>query len=147
MSFFESGEDRRTFARPSLSLLVRQRGKKTARISSLSLSSPLTLSSSCAGVSPTRAIPRPCLRARTAAVAKRAGGHAAESRARPARETDEEQEEEEEAQQGAASPLPAAATETAEAAEAAAAAASCSDAQQAPPPTAAAVAQRSSVRG
>jgi len=88
-------------------------------------------------------MPRPCLRALTAAVAKREGGHAGESRARPAEEIGEDEE------QGA-SPLslllsrlpllPAATNE-------AATAASSSEAQQAPPPTAAAVAHRSSVRG
>ena len=75
---------------PALLGKKKKRGEKTPEFFPRLLL--LTLSSSCAGVSPTRAIPRPCLRARTAAVAKRAGGHAAESRARPAEEAEEGEE-------------------------------------------------------
>ena len=146
--FFESGRKKTFDFRASVSLPPRRGKKKKKKLPPNSLSlSPLTLSSSCAGVSPTRAIPRPCLRALTAAVAKREGGHAAESRARPAEEETEEeqQEQEEKGQQGAAASLPTAATETA---TEAAAASCCSGAQQgAPPPTAAAIAQSSHVRG
>lgn len=127
----EGGGNGRYFARLSLSPSSRRR-KNCPEFYHMSFLRPLTLSSSCPGVSPTRSMPRPCLSALTAAVAKRAGGHEAERRARPAEATEEEEGKEEE--QGASLP---------------AAVASCSDARQQapPPPTAAAVAQRSRVRG